>query len=80
MARRLLFVERSFPFKVELPNGTLQITRTQLPLTHARVRTCQASQGLTFEGGVIADLSRMGRTEPDVWWLNAYVMVSRATY
>ena len=60
LARRLLFVERhtSFPCKVEHKKTTYKLTRTQLPLTHGRVRTCQASQGRTFKSGVTIDMTR----------------------
>ena len=81
LARRLLFVERhtSFPFKVEHKKTTYKLTRTQLPLTHGRVRTCQASQGRTFKSGVTIDMTKMQRTDPESWWLNLYVVLSRAT-
>ena len=42
------------------------------------VRTAMSSQGLTFNGGVIADLRRAGGMADDIWWLNIYVMLSRA--
>ena len=79
-AQRLLFLERttSFPFTVPLSQGSYKITRTQLPLTHACVRTCQSSQGMTFRGGVVVDMTKMKRTDEDAWWLNIYVMLSRA--
>ena len=78
-ASRLLFVERltSFPFTIEIASFGYKLTRTQLPLTHARVRTCQSSQGLTYKGGVVIDLTKMKATEDDIWWLNLYVMLSR---
>ena len=78
-AGRLLFVERqtSFPFTIEISKVGYKLTRTQLPLTHARVRTCQSSQGLTFKGGVVVDLTRMKTTEANIWWLSMYVMLSR---
>ena len=77
-AQRLLFVERctSFPFSVRL-DTVYKLTRTQLPLTHACVRTCQSSQGLTFKGGVIVDMSKMKRIDSESWWLNVCVMLSR---
>ena len=37
-----------------------------------------ASQGLTLEGGVVIDLRRGGGVLDDDWWLNMYVMLSRA--
>ena len=42
------------------------------------VRTAQSSQGLTFKKGVVADLRRAGGMTDDIWWLNVYVMLSRA--
>ena len=42
------------------------------------VRTAMSSQGLTFKSGVIADLRRAGGVMNDIWWLNVYVMLSRA--
>ena len=81
LARRLLFVERhtSFPFKVEHEKATYKLTRTQLPSTHGRVRTCEASQGRTFKTGVTVDMTKMKTIDPESWWLNLYVMLSRAT-
>jgi len=38
-----------------------------------------SSQGLTFPSGVVADLRRNGGMTDDIWWLNVYVMLSRAT-
>ena len=58
---------------------TYKLTRTQLPLTHGRVRTCQASQGRTFKTGVTLDMTKMKKTDEESWWLNLYVMLSRAT-
>ena len=43
------------------------------------VRTAMSSQGLTFLDGVVADLRRTGGMKDDIWWLNIYVMLSRAT-
>jgi len=57
----------------------LAVTRWQFPLTHAMVRTAMSSQGLTFPDGVVADLRRQGGMTDDIWWLNVYVMLSRAT-
>ena len=51
VAKRLLYVERhtSFPFRFPLGDDTYVVTRTQLPLTHACVRTAQSTQGLTLK-------------------------------
>ena len=70
-----------FNLPVHLPDGSsesIHVTRWNLPLTHAMVRTAMSSQGLTFKGGVIVDLRRAGGMENDIWWLNVYVMLSRA--
>ena len=71
----------AFNLPVHLPDGSsesIHVTRWNLPLTHAMVRTAMSSQGLTFNGGVLADLRRAGGMENDIWWLNVYVMLSRA--
>ena len=52
-----------FSLPLHLPDGSLEsihVTRWNLPLTHAMVRTAMSSQGLTFNKGVIADLRRAG--------------------
>ena len=70
-----------FNLPLHLPDGSLEsihVTRWNLPLTHAMVRTAMSSQGLTFKKGVIADLRRAGGMTNDIWWLNVYVMLSRA--
>jgi hypothetical protein len=81
IAQRLLYVERhtSFPFKFILGDDKYTVTRTQIPLTHACVRTAQSTQGLTLKKGVILDCSKLSRMDADAWWLNLYVMLSRAT-
>ena len=33
------------------------------------VRTAMSSQGLTFNGGVVADLRRAGGMDNGIWWL-----------
>ena len=71
-----------FKLPVHLPDGSLEdvhVERWNLPLTHAMVRTAMSSQGLTFSRGVVADLRRAGGMTDDIWWLNLYVMLSRAT-
>ena len=69
-------------FKIELNlSGDLEqieVIRWQFPLMHGMVRTAFAAQGLTLEGGVVADLRRAGGLEDDDWWLAIYVMLSRA--
>ena len=57
-AAALVYVQPAqgeFNIDVSLPDGTrenLHVTRWNLPLTHAMVRTAMSSQGLTFNGGV----------------------------
>ena len=70
-----------FNLPVNLPDRSRQsihVVRWNLPLTHAMVRTAMSSQGLTFNSGVIVDLRRAGGMVDDIWWLNVYVMLSRA--
>ena len=70
-----------FSVPLHLPDGSLEsihVTRWNLPPTHAMVRTAMSSQGLTFNKGVVADLRRAGGMQDDIWWLNVYVMLSRA--
>ena len=58
--------------------GGREVIRWQFSLTHGMLRTAFAAQGLTLEGGVVADLRRAGGLEDDDWWLAIYVMLSRA--
>jgi hypothetical protein len=59
------------------------VTRTGWAVSHARVVTSTACQGRTMRQGVIIDCGRheSGSTlkEDDDWWLDLYVMLSRAT-
>ena len=77
----LVFVEPrtsdSFVFRAH------RVIRTAFPCSHARVLTCTACQGRTMRAGVVIDCGRheTGQTkkeDPD-WWLDLYVMLSRAT-
>ena len=52
--------------------------RWQFPLIHGMHRTAYSAQGLTLDGGVVADLRRAGGLDDDDWWLVIYVMLSRA--
>ena len=60
-----------------------RVTRTGLPVSHGRVITSTACQGRTMRAGVIVDCGRHegGATpkEDEDWWLDLYVMLSRAT-
>jgi hypothetical protein len=64
---------------------THQVKRSGFTLTHAYFLTTTASQGQTIRAaGVTIDCARLppqGRTgkDDDEWWLNLYVMLSRAT-
>ena len=60
------------------------VTRFGFMLTHAHYLTTTASQGQTLRAAVTIDCARQepqGRrgTDDDAWWLNLYVMLSRAT-
>ena len=59
------------------------VMRTGLPLSHSRVITSTQCQGRTMADGVIIDCGRPdGGSHPlhdDDWWLDLYVMLSRAT-
>ena len=59
------------------------VTRTGLPISHARAITSTACQGRTMRDGVIIDCGRQEsgshKKEDDDWWLDLYVMLSRAT-
>ena len=60
-----------------------KVTRTGFPFSHGRVITTTACQGRTMREGVILDCGRhesgTGKKEDDDWWLDLYVMLSRAT-
>ena len=79
--RSLVFIEPrtsdAFNFR------DFRVTRTGFALSHARVITATACQGRTMHAGVIIDAGRheIGETrkEDDDWWLDLYVMLSRAT-
>ena len=79
LRRHLIFVpavtrtfSRSFGAKI------WTVRRRQVPLTSALNRTVQSSQSLTFRNGVVGDLGNMN-TDRDNYWLNIYVLLSRAT-
>ena len=63
--------------------GDFKVVCTGFPISHARVITCTACQGRTMHAGVVIDAARheIGNTrkENDDWWLDLYVMLSRAT-
>ena len=79
-----MFVElvnsKLFNIDIKIGDGThnLQVVRWQFPLTGRMVRTAYSCQGLTLDGGVIVDLRRGGGLQDEDWWLNIYVMLSRA--
>ena len=59
------------------------VTRTGFPFSHGRVITSTACQGRTLRAGVLIDCGRRtGGANPksdNDWWLDLYVMLSRAT-
>ena len=77
----LVFVEARTSNAFEFRNYT--VTRTGFPLSHAKVITATACQGRTMKEGVIIDCGRLDTgphpKEDDDWWLDLYVMLSRAT-
>ncbi len=85
LAGSLVYVQlekAEFNIPVHLPDGSdesVSVVCWQFPLTHAVVRTAMSSRGLTLPGGVVADLRRTGGMKDDIWWLNVYVILSRAT-
>ena len=80
-ASQLVFVEpkTSDPFVFR----NHKVRRTGFPLSHARVVTTTACQGRTMRAGVLIDCGRheSGNTvkEDADWWLDIYVMLSKAT-
>ena len=81
MADSLVFVEprTSEPFLFR----DHRVTRTAFPISHGRVITTTACQGRTMRQGVVLDCGRhetgTGKKDDDAWWLELYVMLSRAT-
>ena len=79
--RNLVFIEprTSHPFAWR----EWTVTRTGFPISHARAITSTACQGRTMRDGVIIDCGRheagSHKKEEDDWWLDLYVMLSRAT-
>ena len=77
----LLFVEPRTAAAFTFRGHT--VVRTGFPFSHGRVITCTACQGRTLTRGVVIDCGRHegGATpkEDDDWWLELYVMLSRAT-
>ena len=79
--RNLVFIEprTSHPFVWR----DFTVTRTGFPISHARAITSTACQGRTMRDGVIINCGRQeGGAHPkedDDWWLDLYVMLSRAT-
>ena len=83
-ARGLLclpLMEAEFKWK---STQTHHVKRFGFMLTHAHFLTTTASQGRTLRAGVTIDCARLEPTgvmgaSDDTWWLNLYVMFSRAT-
>lgn len=58
------------------------VTRKGSPISHLRDITSTACRGRAMRDGVLIDCGRQGGTdkkEDDDWWLDLYVMPSRAT-
>ena len=81
----LVFIETrtSEPFEFRDKKINYRVTRTGFPFSHGRVITTTACQGRTMRDGVVLDCGRhtagLGRKEDDDYWLELYVMLSRAT-
>ena len=69
--------ERPFTFRGH------SVSRTGWPLSQGRVITAFSFQGRTMKQGVILDCGRKTdgehKKDDDDWWLDLYVMLSRAT-
>ena len=78
---RLVFVEVRTSDAFHFRNYS--VTRTAFPLSHGRVVTSTACQGRTMGEGVIIDCGRHESgphpKDDEDWWLDLYVMLSRAT-
>ena len=82
----LVFLEPSStekPFKWSYSNSHYLVHRVGWNLTHGNVGTSQFFQGMTLNMGVVIDCARRtGERHPlsdDKYWLDMYVMLSRAT-
>ena len=80
-----MFIETrtSEPFEFRESKINYKVTRTGFAFSHGRVITTTACQGRTMREGVVLDCGRRmsgrGRKEDDDYWLELYVMLSRAT-
>ena len=76
-AARLVFIEpqtsQTFDFRRH------KVTRTAIPISHAKVLTSTACQGRTMHEGVVVDAGNKDPNDLDNFWLHLYVMLSRAT-
>ena len=76
----LIFIE---PYSASFKWRGHAVTRTGFPFSHGRVITSTACQGRTLRAGVLIDCGRRtGGANPksdNDWWLDLYVMLSRAT-
>ena len=85
VTKGLVFIEArtSDTFKWPPVRHQYKVTRTGWPFSHGRVITTTACQGRTMREGVILDCGRheSGKSgkDDDDWWLDLYVMLSRAT-
>ena len=82
LTNSLVFVEPTQPLMPFNWRGH-SVTRVGFTLSHACVRTSTACQGKTLEDGIVVDCGRKEDgahpMDDDTWWLNLYVMLSRAT-
>ena len=84
MAKGLFFLPASECDCTYRSMGTHEVKRIGFCLTHANYLTATASQGQTLRSGVTIDCARLPKQggtglSDDDWWLNLYVMFSRAT-
>ena len=85
LTQSLVFIEPETTnemFDFQSHHVTHKVKRTQFPISHGRVITATACQGRTMSEGVIIDCERYqtGNAKKDEdWWLDLYVMLSRAT-
>ena len=76
-AARLVFIEPQTSSAFEFRRH--KVTRTGIPISHAKVLTSTACQGRTMHEGVMVDAGNKDPNDLDSLWLHLYVMLSRAT-
>ena len=79
--KKMVFIEPRTPDAFVFRDH--KVRRTGFPLSHGFVVTATACQGRTMRAGVVIDCGRhesgTTRKEDGDWWLELYVMLSRAT-